>query len=347
MATGVQISDIYNPLVWNGSIQEAAIEQNRFLNSGVMVDNALLKEHANGPSTIGELPFFKGLTNDEPSYSSDDSAVLSSPAKVTGAKQIYRKVFKNKSWATMDLAVEIGALDPVQAITGRIGKYWAVDTEKRVINSLKGVMAGNIANNSSDMVTSVATLETGASPTAAKIINSGIIVDAATTLGDLATSLNTIAMHSICYSNLQKLNLIIYLPYTEQTIKIPTYLGYRVVVDDSLAPRAGTTSGFVYTSILFGADSIGYGAGTPPKPSELFRAPAAGNGGGQDIIFSRATEIIHPFGFQFTSSSVAGQSATYAELAMAANWTRVYANRKNVPIAFLLTNGSQNNRERG
>ena len=141
------------------------------------------------------------------------------------------------------------------------------------------------------------------------------------------------------YANLQKLNLITFLPLSEQEPKFPHYLGYRVVVDDSLAPRAGTTSGFVYTSILFGADSIGYGAGSPPKPSELFRSPAAGNGGGQDIIFSRATEIIHPFGFQFTSASVAGQSATYAELATAANWTRVYANRKNIPLAFLQTNG--------
>ena len=339
MATGVQISDIYNPVVFNKSIQEAAIEQNRFLNSGVMINHPELAALASGPSTIGELPFFKGLINDEPNYSSDDSAVLSSPAKVTGAKQIYRKVFKNKSWATMDLAVEIGAIDPVQAITGRIGKFWAVDTEKRVINALKGVLLGNIANNSSDMVTQVATLETGAAPSAAKIINANLIIDAATTLGDLATSLNTIAMHSICYANLQKLNLITFLPLSEQEPKFPHYLGYRVVVDDSLAPRAGTTSGFVYTSILFGADSIGYGAGSPPKPSELFRSPAAGNGGGQDIIFSRATEIIHPFGFQFTSASVAGQSATYAELATAANWTRVYANRKNIPLAFLQTNG--------
>jgi hypothetical protein len=338
MATGVQIADIYNPILWNKGIQEAAIEQNRFLNSGVMVNNSELASMASASSTIGEIPFFKGLTNDEPNYSSDDSAVLSSPAKISGAKQIYRKVFKNKSWATMDLAVEIGAVDPVAAITGRIGKYWAVDTEKRVINSLKGVLADNIANDSSDMMASVATLETGASPTAAKSLSGGIIIDALTTLGDLSTSINTIAMHSICYATLQKLNLIIYLPYTDQTIKIPTYLGLRVVVDDSLAPRAGTTSGFVYTSILFGADSIGYGAGKPPVPSEVFRNPSAGNGSGQDVIFSRATEIIHPWGFQFTSSSVAGQSATYAELAAAANWNRIYVNRKNIPLAFVQTN---------
>jgi hypothetical protein len=79
--------------------------------------------------------------------------------------------------------------------------------------------------------------------------------------------------------------------------------------------------------------------GTPEHPTELFRVPSAGNGSGQDIIFSRQTEILHPFGFSFSSASVAGQSATYAELALAANWTRVYASRKNVPLAFIRTNG--------
>ena len=31
MATGVQISDIYNPIIWDKSIQEAAIESSAFL----------------------------------------------------------------------------------------------------------------------------------------------------------------------------------------------------------------------------------------------------------------------------------------------------------------------------
>lgn len=339
MATGVQIADIYNPIIWNKDIQEAATEQNRFLASGIMVNNAEIAAMAGGSSSVGELPFFKGLTNDEPTYSNDVSTDLSSPAKITSGKQIYRKAFANKSWATMDLAVEIGSVDPVTAITGRIGKYWAVNTEKRLINSLTGIMMDNVTNDSADMVTDVATLETGASPTAAKKISPDLIITAQATMGDAAGSLSAIAMHSVPFTTLQRLNMIVYLPSANQNIQIPTYLGYRVIVDDSLPVRAGTTSGFVYTSILFGSDCIGYGAGAPPVPSEIFRVPAAGNGGGQDIIYSRVTEIVHPFGFEFNSASVAGQSATYAELATAANWNRVYAARKNVNVAFLRTNG--------
>jgi hypothetical protein len=45
-----------------------------------------------------------------------------------------------------------------------------------------------------------------------------------------------------------------------------------------------------------------------------------------------------PVGFSFTSSSVAAQSATYAELQAAANWDRVW-DAKNIPLRFLKTNG--------
>ena len=69
-------------------------------------------------------------------------------------------------------------------------------------------------------------------------------------------------------------------------------------------------------------------------PSELDRKPENGNGGGESLIYSRRADIIHPLGFEFTSSSVAGESANLAELATAANWNRVWE-RKNVPLAFL------------
>jgi hypothetical protein len=67
------------------------------------------------------------------------------------------------------------------------------------------------------------------------------------------------------------------------------------------------------------------------------RVQAAGNGSGQDIIYSRISNTFQPYGFSFISGSVAGQSATYAELKLAANWNRIHA-RKNIPIAFLETN---------
>lgn len=334
----VQLADIYEPLTFNGAVQERAIELNRFVQSGIMVDDPLIASVANSPGQTHELPFFHGLTHDEPDYVTDDPAVDSVPAKLTGGKQLCFTAYTHKSWSTMDLAREIALQDPLMAITDRVAKYFAVNTEKRLINSAIGIMLDNVANDSSDMTNDIFT-ETGLSATAANLISAEEVVDTVATLGDHSEIIAAIAMHSVPYFNLVKADLIVYVKDSTGSLSIPTYLGKRVVVDDSIAPRAGTTNGFVYTTIMFSSGCIAYGRGTPTVPSELERKASSGNGGGQDILHYRTTELIHPFGFAFDPTSVAGQSATYAELAAAAQWNRVMANRKNIGIAFLRTNG--------
>jgi len=68
--------------------------------------------------------------------------------------------------------------------------------------------------------------------------------------------------------------------------------------------------------------------------TEIESKPAAGNGGGQQVLHSRVNLAIHPAGFSWVEGSVAGDSPTIAELKAAANWDRV-VERKAVPIAFL------------
>ncbi len=334
----VQLTDVYEPLVFNPAVQEKAVELNAFVQSGIMQLNDQINEMANGPGKVGELPFFYGLTNDEPDYTDDNPANLSTPAKISGGKQIYEKATMHKSWSTMDLARELGLQDPLGAIINRVGKYWAVAEEKRLIYTLRGILADNIANDGSDMVFAAHT-EDGNNATAANLISAEAVIDASATMGDHAGQLAAIAMHSVPFFNLQKQNLIDYIPDSRGEVHFPTYLGYRVIVDDSLAPRAGTTSGFVYTTFLFAAGSVAYGQGAPMKPSEMERIAGSGNGGGQDILHSRVTDIIHPYGFAFDSTGIAGETATYTELAAAAHWNRVFQNRKNVGVAFLTTNG--------
>jgi hypothetical protein len=79
---------------------------------------------------------------------------------------------------------------------------------------------------------------------------------------------------------------------------------------------------------------------TPPRTgygTELYRYPSAGNGGGQSVLHSRFNIGIHPLGFAFTSTTVAGESPSIAELALPANWTRAVSQRKSVPLAFLIS----------
>jgi hypothetical protein len=156
------------------------------------------------------------------------------------------------------------------------------------------------------------------------------------TAGDASAMFVAMAMHSVTYTTLQKQNLIDFIPNSMGEIVIPTYMGKRVVVDDSLPVIAGSNSP-KYVTLLFGAGAFGYGTGRMLKPSEIDRVAASGNGGGEDVIHTRRNDIIHPAGYQFLSASVAAESATLAELATAANWDRVM-DRKVVKVAALYHN---------
>jgi len=243
----------------------------------------------------------------------------------------------HKSWSTMDLARELALADPVAAITAGIGGYWATHYEKRIIQSAMGVLADNVASDSSDMLFSVAT-DTAGAVTDGERIGSDAVVEGAATMGDAASQLSLIAVHSVVFKKMQKDNLITTIPNAQNNSFFNLYLNkYTIIVDDSLPAVAGTNR-ITYTSILFAAGAVAYGEGAPTMASELERKASAGNGGGQDILHSRKTAIILPYGTSFLAASVAGQSPTLAELGTAGNWDRVY-NRKNVNIAFIQTNG--------
>lgn len=350
MAT-VRLSDIYDPLTFQNALQERQIELNAFLAAGVMVNDSKLQAHLQTGGQIGELPFYfqldtsgEGGTGQEPNFSSDDPAVDSVPNKISSGKMVFRASYQNSSWSAMDLAREITSMaDPLEAIVNRIADYWNTNTQNRLIKSAMGVLADNVANDASDMVVSVATDAAGA-PSAAEKIGADVVIDAFATMGDRMTQTSgmIISMHSVIYAELNKQNLIEFIPNARGETMFATYLGHRIVVDDGMPAVAGTNR-ITYTTIIFGQGAFGYGQGYPETPSEVERSPASGEGGGQEILYSRVTEVIQPVGFEFTSAALTGGAgatqANYADLENATNWNRVYESRKNIPLAYILTNG--------
>ena len=150
-------------------------------------------------------------------------------------------------------------------------------------------------------------------------------------------------MHSGTEAALKKLDLIDFLPDSEGKPSLASFQGRRVVVDDSLPTRAGSTDGVVYTTYLFGPGAFARGVapldsaplqgGIGTEGVEMFRDALASDTG----LINRRRYILHPRGVKFTSSSVAGDSPSNAELETGANWTRVFEN-KNVRIVAVTHN---------
>lgn len=337
MAT-VQLADIFEPTPFARLAQQAQIELNRFIASGVSVVDATISAQLQGGAKSGilDLPSYDSLGIAEPNYSTDNPASSSTPSNISSLLEKARSASRNESWSAMDLARELNdPADPVTAITNRIGAFWATDDERRLIQSYLGVLADNEANDSGDMLIDI--YVDAASPAASTLLQASTVINAAQTLGDHKANVSIIAMHSKPHADLQAAG-VLETNFETQSDSVPfeTYLGYRVVVDDSL-PVVGGTFTPSHLAILFAAGSSAFGTGRVQTPSELDRKPSSGDGGGETVIHSRVHTIWHPFGFSFLSATVAGQSPTYAELALAANWNRIAA-RKNAPIAFIRTN---------
>ncbi len=336
MAT-VQLSDIIDVKVFQDLPSVNSPEKTAFFESGVVTRNALLDGIAAAAGKTAELPFWKDIdATVAPNLSTDNPATLATPDKIVQGEQIARKAFLNKGLSAADLASELAmgsrAMDQIRA---RVDAYWLRQWQRRLIASCNGILADNVANNSGDMVINVAA-EATASQTATTKFNRDTFTDAVYTMGDAADALRAIAVHSAVMKQMVKNDDIVYVQDSQGRLTIPTYMGLRVIVDDGLPVVAGTTSGFKYTSVIFGEGAFGYGDGAPVVPVEVQREANQGNGAGVETLWTRKTWILHPFGYQNTGTP-ASVSFSLAELAADAAWSRV-VERKNVPISFLVTN---------
>lgn len=324
-----QITDVVVPEAFTSYVVENTMESSALVQSGVAVRNAAIEAQLTAGAEAFTVPHWLDLGNDEANIVNDDPEDEAVPHKVAAGKTLVRKCFLHNSWSSMNLASELADSDAIARIQSRAAAYWTRQLQRRLVSTLNGVLADNVAAND-DLILDISD-EAGA----AGIFSASAVIDAAGTMGDAAGGLVGIAMHSATYRVAQKADLIDFVPDSQGT-PIATYRGLAVIVDDMM-PVLEDTAGDVYTTALFGAGAIAYGVTAPriAAGTEVENRPGAGNGGGQQILHSRVNLAIAPSGYSWVEGSVAGDSPTIAELALAANWLRVATERKQVPLAFL------------
>lgn len=325
-----QISDVIVPDVFNPYVIERTAELSALRRSGIVTSNPELDRLASSGGRLINMPFWNDLTGADEVLS--DSSALT-PAKIDANQDVAVLLMRGKAWSANDLAKALSGDDPMGAIGDLVAEYWVRREQDTLISILTGVFADNAANDNSDLINDISIAD-GDAATDANRISAEAVIDTTHLLGDAADKFTAIAVHSTVYANMLKQNLIDTEPTNTQNVGWGVYLGKTVIVDDRCPRVAGGTSGFVYTSYLFGQGAIGLGNGAAPVPTETDRDSLAGD----DILINRRHYILHPRGVAFKDASVAGSSPTNAELAAAANWDRVYE-KKNVRLAALRTNG--------
>lgn len=333
MAT-TRLSDIIEPAVFTQYVTANTAEKSALVSAGVVQRNALIDAQLTAGADSFSVPNWNDLGSDEADIVSDDPDVSSTPSKVTASKLLVRKAFLAKSWGAMNFASELSGSDALARIQDRVTAYWTRQLQRRLVASLNGILAKNVATYSSDMLADI----TGQTGDAAKF-SATAVIDAAHTLGDSLRDVTAIGMHSDTYASAMKADLIQTLPDSQGGF-IQTFRGLAIIVDDGL-PKVNTAASgqpevWNYTTVLFGPGAAAYGMAAPriAAGTAIEQKEASGNGGGQQVLHSRNNVAIVPAGFGWVEGTVTADSPSLAELELAANWVRVYE-RKNVPIAFL------------
>lgn len=333
----VRLTDVVVPEVFSAYMSKNTVQQMALYQQGVMrTDSDLANKLAGGGRTFN-VPFWKDLADDEADVASDDPDSHSTPGKLTSGTDIARRQVRTKSWSTMNLSAELAGDDPMMRIQSRVSAYWARQMDDVAIASVRGVFADNVANDSGDMVNDIAT-DTNSTPGAAELFSAEAVIDTAQTLGDAKRDLKLIVMHSVVHTRLAKNDLITFRPDSTGTQWHSYFMDWRVQVSDRVTTVTGTYR-VTYHTYMFGADAIGWAEKDVAKPVSVDTDESAGDGMGSETLYTRRQFAIHPYGIKWTDNTVAGEFPTNAELRLAVNWDRVYAERKQIPIALLKTNG--------
>ena len=324
------VTDVIIPTEFEKYVIERTAQLSAFGDCGIVERDAVFDAAAAAGGQTVQMPFWKDLTATRQIMAGNAPLTMN---KIGAEQDVARIQNDAQVWGVNDLAKLASGDDPMQAIVDLVAAYWARVDQGLVISSLKGMfgaasMASNLLNIASESI---------AGQSASTRLNGATFVDATAKLGDRGDRLVAVAMHSAVEAALRKLDLIDYVPDSEGKAQIRTFQGRRVVVDDSLPSRAGTTDGTVYRSYLFGPGAFAKGQ------APLESAPLQGGTGtlGVEIarvalesdtaFINRRRFILHPRGVKFTSTVCVGDSPTNAELETSTNWVRVFE-AKNVRV---------------
>ena len=317
------IADLIVPVQFEAYALERTATLSAIIASGICMSSPIADAIAAKGGQTANLPFWQDIN--QARQIMGDSTTLT-VNKITAAADICRIQSDAQTWSVNDLAAQVSGDDPIAKILELIGGYWARQDQAILISTLKGLFGSSGTLATSNKL-SIAAEATG-SVTSATQLNGSTFVDATAKLGDAGSKLTAVAMHSAVEASLRKADLIDFIPDSEGKTQIATFQGRRVIVDDGCPTRAGTTSGTVYTTYLFGEGAFVKGVcnldqplqnGNGTEGLELARVPLDSD----SLLINRRRFVLHPWGVKFTSASVAGQNPTNTELETVANWTRV------------------------
>lgn len=305
-----RIADVIQPEIFTPYTIQRTMELSALIQCGIAENNSEFDNLASGPNTLINMPFWDDLTGD-PEVMNDSGETT--PGKITANKDVARKMAWVKSYGANALSAMLSGDDPMRAIADLFGAYWSRQYQQMLLSILDGVFA---SAKMAEKVHDITALTGGK-----EYINGKSFIDATQKMGDAKDLLTGVMMHSAVESYLAKNDLIEYKEESNGKIRIPIFMGKRVVVDDAMTFDTVTGAAETY---LFGAGAIAWGNGSHPDIQQTEVVRKGLSLAGEDILVNRRLPLLHPRGVKWTEASVADTFPTFEELETGTNWERVY-----------------------
>jgi len=257
-----------------------------------------------------------------------------------------------KGWGETDFTFSMIGKDFLEDIAAQVNDYWDVFDQKTILAILSGIFEMDedgseefIVKHTLDLSDKTANIDGTPGSEMGPFFNETTLNHAIQQAGgDNKNAFTTIMMHSEVATNLENLNLLTRLKYTDadglsRDLNLGTLNGRRVVIDDDLPFEGGK-----FTSYVLGDGSFDYVNAGVKIPFELYRDPKAA--GGTTELLTRQRKIFAPRGISFTAANMDSASPSLDELRNGKNWevaknaarTKAYPH-KAVPIAKIITKG--------
>lgn len=277
----------------------------------------------------------------------------------TGTKTFEQGVVvvgRAKGWTEKDFSYDVtGGVDFMENISVQVAEYKDGLDQGTILALLSGIFSMTGAQNIQFVerhTLDVTGTETG--EVSATTLNTATN----RACGANKKKFSLVFMHSDVATNLENLNLIEHLKYTDKdgvtrALELGTWNGKLVVIDDGMPTQqidaVGETPAYTkYTTYALGNGAISYEDIGAKVPFEISRN--AEKNGGEDTLYMRQRKVFAPFGISYEKTGQASPSPTDEELANGANWTlvhsgeataskRSYISDKAIPICRIISKG--------
>lgn len=325
------------------------LKRNELLKSGAVVVNdrikSMLSEQTGG--NIVTTPML-GLIGGKPVNYDGQTDITDNSTKTYSHTRVV--VGRANGWTEKDFSYDItGGVNFMDNVARQVSGYWDDIDQDTLLAILDGIFAMTGTENKKfvDAHTMDITKEKDENKFGVTTLNNALQA----AVGENKENFSIAIMHSQVATNLENLQLLEYLKYTDKNgvtrnLQMGSINGRTILIDDSMPIEEVTDAAgnyTAYTSYVLGKGAFELTDAGVKVPYEMDRNPKIN--GGQDTLYSRQRHCFAPYGISFTNKKMASLSPTDEELKNGTNWTLVAANdgetinHKAIPIARIITRG--------